>query len=97
MHTYRPIIFVQDWEDDYMGDSELAQLLDDGDAQAIVEYLAQWDNHEDDRALAQDWPTWRGGAGSRDDSELVEYDTFTYLLTINHGLRYVGLDRLITD
>lgn len=97
-YTYRPIIFVQDWEDDYMGDNDLVNLVGHGygvDTHAVVEYLAQWDSGENDDALAQTWPTWTGGAGTRDDCRQIVVNGTTYLLTINHGLRYVGLDRLI--
>jgi hypothetical protein len=83
---YERIVFLQGEEAD-----EPLDLIDTQGAYVAMEYLAQWDCG--DGGDIHDRPS----AGSADWTQTIEIPGQTYIVTWNHGVGYIGLEREVRD
>jgi hypothetical protein len=82
MSRYEQIVFMQT-EDDA---AEPLRLYDEDSTHAAIEYLSQW--HYPGEHATRNEP----GAGTADDVTEGEGDQAGYIITVNNGLGYIGLE-----
>ena len=81
MKKYQDIVFLQESEAD-----EAMTIEHNNGLQALCNYLKQWDNGDNDGNISIESP-----AGTTD----FIYEIDGYLLSINYGVPYVGLSKII--
>lgn len=81
---YAQIVFAQG--DDAI---EPLKIYDEQGKEAAITYLAQWDNGKESEHDLRDKPS----KGTRDRS----FEVGEYILTVNQGLGYIGLERIVFE
>jgi hypothetical protein len=86
MSRYEQIIFLEEQSVNHDSAAEALRLYDEESTHAAIEYLMQW--HYPGEHATRNEP----GAGTADDVTEGEGDQAGYILSVNNGLGYIGLE-----